>query len=391
MLNLSEYYEDLCFTLASAWFSRRLMPKLNMGGMYWHDIGARPQLLLLNTFGRFQTKLTKIIGKNVMIQDLLILMALLLTQKKKNLIATAITDQHFITTRECFQNSLQANQLVNGTGILTIQTGPKCYGDVEFVAWSYTHPLAIIQLVKDQINQPQDQNGKFSRICFDNANFVKGYAYYNLSVKSYKSHSTLSDPLNSTQIAGLSSQVKDICNDRVNYVCSGPRKVCQPAKPLETKCFLKNSSQPFDYINLEVGGYVVADGINLGAEGINMQNEMAQKQSILVYLKLQPFLGSLCIYLNLCDPYTHTYNSSAPFFSEFFYGRVAIALLMLIIGAMLVASDQKVLSKRCTCDDNNSNYDVGDYVDSANDMIDSASDIAGTAGDVLGDVLGMFG
>uniref|UniRef100_A0A915E6U9 Uncharacterized protein n=1 Tax=Ditylenchus dipsaci TaxID=166011 RepID=A0A915E6U9_9BILA len=201
--------------------------------------------------------------------------------------ATAITDQHFITTKECFRKSIEANDLVNGTSILTIQTSPNCSGDVEFVAWSYTHPLAIIQLVKDQKNVLQDQEGKFSHIFFDDANTVKNYAALHFSVKSYRSHSTVSEPLNSTEISGLSTGVRKICKDTVNYFCTGFSKECKPTKPLDTKCSLKESNQTFDYTNLEIGGYVVADGVKLGAEGIHV----ADKNKTVLYLKLQPFLA----------------------------------------------------------------------------------------------------
>uniref|UniRef100_A0A915E5F5 Peptidase S1 domain-containing protein n=1 Tax=Ditylenchus dipsaci TaxID=166011 RepID=A0A915E5F5_9BILA len=64
ILNLSEYYEDLCFYIGLCPGSvEGLMPKLNMGGMFWHDIGARPNLLLHNTFGLFPTKPTKLLAK----------------------------------------------------------------------------------------------------------------------------------------------------------------------------------------------------------------------------------------------------------------------------------------------------------------------------------------
>uniref|UniRef100_A0A915E5F1 Peptidase S1 domain-containing protein n=1 Tax=Ditylenchus dipsaci TaxID=166011 RepID=A0A915E5F1_9BILA len=156
LLNLSEYYEDLCFYIGLCPGSvEGLMPKLNMGGMYWHDIGARPEFATTQYFRPISDEANQNYWRKCNDTRFAYINGTFFHPNDENLIATAITDQHFITTKECFRKNIEANNLVNGTSNLTIQTSPTCYGDVEFVAWSYTHPLAIIQLVINLIQVPR--------------------------------------------------------------------------------------------------------------------------------------------------------------------------------------------------------------------------------------------
>ncbi|KAI1706471.1 trypsin domain-containing protein [Ditylenchus destructor] len=129
-----------------------------------------------------------------------------------------VTDQHILTTRECIlRHFKELENQIEDSVILIMQR--DCMSDncqswsAESIAWSYSHPLAIVQLQATQL-LPVIQPACFSNSNTDNNKMFRGFGRQLKKVKEFNDDHTKAP-----------YALKDICDEN-EYVCAKYTETC---------------------------------------------------------------------------------------------------------------------------------------------------------------------
>uniref|UniRef100_A0A915EGR8 Peptidase S1 domain-containing protein n=1 Tax=Ditylenchus dipsaci TaxID=166011 RepID=A0A915EGR8_9BILA len=211
--------------------------------------------------------------------------------------ATFVTNRHLITSRECIVRHLKLN---NEYFSVAAKYRIK-FWKVEFFAYSYSHQIAIVQLM-EEINDPL-----VIPICL--LSVEKWLDNWDGLDETYKGADETSVSLN------MDSDSKIIFkNPKCNlfereYFCTHNI----------VKCY---SFDQFDY-NFDTfnGGSSIVKAKNKLLKGIRLSNTWAEHNNVGVYVNVEQLLGALCIYLNRCDQQIFVFHNQLPYFTTFYYSK----------------------------------------------------------------------
>ncbi|KAI1704704.1 trypsin domain-containing protein [Ditylenchus destructor] len=210
-------------------------------------------------------------------------------------IATFVTWRHLITTRDCVMPSMRK------TEPLKLLTGVAKANEavIEFIAWGYGHPIAIIQLLQDA-----DKNS-ITPVCFRSAKEIKtgepilNFDTQNESFKSLSHEDTEKFGQSSNQ-----SYYRNICERSSDLFCVAHRESNASRCPGISE---SASSLP--------GLPIFAENT---LQGLKINNDWTEAHNLSVVYKAENLVGAICAYLNRCDIRERLFENSLPYFRIFF-------------------------------------------------------------------------